>query len=355
MLESFSTEAALAVDTEANSLHAYQEQVCLIQISTLDTDYIVDPLALKDISPLGEVFANPNVEKIFHASEYDINILADDFGFRFANLFDTMLVARILGLKKLGLDSLLDRYFDVQVNKRYQKADWGRRPLPEGMIRYAQLDTHYLIDLRNLLARKLTETNRWEIAREDFQRACWAHERPSRRKLPPRWRGNGPQSLSPQKAAVYRELCEYRDRVARKRDLPLFKVFSSRDLLTLSEQCPRSKKALRSVFSNRMVERHGENLLAAIRKGMEAEPFPPPHTTRPSSAYLGRLRALKEWRKTTARKWGVNSSVVLPRYLLDLVAKENPQTLEDLKEVLSEVPWRVETLGKDILRVLKRP
>ncbi len=141
-------EKTLAVDTEANSLFAYQEQVCLIQISTETKDYIIDPLPLKDLAPLGRIFKNPAIEKVFHASEYDILIMHDDFDFEFSNLFDTMLAAQILGRKKLGLDSLLEQIVGIKVNKKYQRADWGKRPLSNDMLQYAQMDTHYLIKIR---------------------------------------------------------------------------------------------------------------------------------------------------------------------------------------------------------------
>ncbi len=102
-----SRQSLVAVDTESNSLHAYREQVCLIQFSTEETDYLVDPLALDDLSSLGPIFANPDIEKIFHAAEYDLICLKRDFGFQFANLFDTMVAASILGKarNRIGLRS----------------------------------------------------------------------------------------------------------------------------------------------------------------------------------------------------------------------------------------------------------
>ena len=140
----------LAVDTESNSLYAYREQVCLIQFSTPETDYLVDPLALNDLSRLAPIFANPEIQKIFHAAEYDLITLKRDFGFTFTNLFDTMQATRILGYQQVGLDSILAEKFGVIVNKRFQKANWGQRPLPADLINYARLDTHYLLDLLRL-------------------------------------------------------------------------------------------------------------------------------------------------------------------------------------------------------------
>ncbi|MEP0761582.1 MAG: ribonuclease D, partial [Chloroflexota bacterium] len=132
----------IAVDTESNSLFAYTERVCLVQLSTRERDLIVDPLAVDDMSPLGDLLAEPAIEVIFHAAEYDIISLKRDFGFSFANLFDTMMAARVCGWDKTGLGNILEEQFGVTVDKKYQRADWSRRPLPPDHLRYAQMDTH---------------------------------------------------------------------------------------------------------------------------------------------------------------------------------------------------------------------
>lgn len=353
-IHSFLKEDKLAVDTEANSLHAYQEQVCLIQLSTVEKDYIVDPFALDDLSALGEVFFDPAVEKIFHASEYDLNILYDDFGFEFQNLFDTMLAARILGRKKLGLDSLLEEFAGVQSNKKYQRANWGQRPLTDDMLRYAQKDTHYLIKIRDALAEELRESGRWAIAQEDFSLACKVHRRPKKEKLPPCWRIHGSQDLSPQKAAILENLCAFRDRVARQKDQPLFKILGNKTLLALAESAPKSKQTFESlpVTQNTNVKRYKEALWEAIQKGWEASPLLPPERERPDRDTLDRLHALKNWRKKKAREVGLNSAVILPRFLVAEIAKENPKTRAELGEILSDVPLRFEHYWKELLTVL---
>src|SRR3989304_2551096 len=160
LAKTLASEAILAVDTESNSLHAYREQVCLVQFTTSQADYLVDPLVLLDLSPLAGLFSNPNIEKIFHAAEYDLVCLKRDFGFSFANLFDTMLAARILGRPGVGLGSLLESEFGVPLDKRFQRANWGQRPLPPSLLAYARLDTHYLIDLRHRLKAALEKKRR---------------------------------------------------------------------------------------------------------------------------------------------------------------------------------------------------
>ena len=192
-----SNEPLLAVDTESNSLYAYQEQVCLIQVSTPSVDYLIDPLAISDLSPLGPLFSNPNTETIFHASEYDLICLTRDFAFQFSNLFDTMLAARILGRTAFGLGSLIESEFGITLDKHYQRANWGQRPLRPAMLAYARLDTHYLIPLRAKLKAELEEVGRWELAQEDFRRIRQV-------KLPVEaipaeacWRISGSQDLTP--------------------------------------------------------------------------------------------------------------------------------------------------------------
>ncbi len=128
MVEALRARRTIAVDTESNSFYAYHRRVCLIQISVPGTDYIVDPLAGMDLSPLGEIFADSRIQKVFHAAEQDIAGLWEDFRFQVTNLFDTMRAARLLGWPRAGLADLLWEHFGVRTDKRYQRYNWGQRP-----------------------------------------------------------------------------------------------------------------------------------------------------------------------------------------------------------------------------------
>lgn len=348
-------EPIVAVDTESNSLYAYQEQVCLIQFSTPRADFLVDPLSLDDLSPLGALFASPKIEKIFHAAEYDLICLKRDFDFEFANIFDTMLAARILGMEAIGLGSLLEAEFGVHADKKYQRANWGQRPLPRHLLKYAQLDTHYLIPLRNRLRTELMQNRMWPLAQEDFERLCEIEASTNGDKEDNCWRIRGSYDLSPQKAAVLFELCQYRDQVARKVNRPLFKVIGDRTLLAIAENCPTTPEELKGLpgMSRGQMERHGRALLAAVEAGLEAEPLHPPRSPRPNDKFLERVETLRNWRKSTAKKMGVKSDVVLPRDLLYAIAEHNPRHSESLANILSDVPWRMEKFGKEIMGVLE--
>ena len=362
-------EAVVAVDTESNSLYAYQEQVCLLQFSKQGRDYLVDPLALGDLSPLAPLFGNPQIEKVFHAAEYDVLCLRRDFGFQFANLFDTMVAARVLGRDAVGLGNMLENEFGVHVNKRYQRANWGQRPLPEHLLDYARLDTHYLIELRNRLRAELIKEGRWELAQEDFDRLCTlglpkegegepdgSGQAQENDKNADPWRVSGSYDLAPQQAAVLLALCRYRDKRAKAINRPLFKVIGDRTLLAIASETPKNLDELSKLpgMSQKQMRRHGKQLLKAVQTGLEAKPLYPPRAPRHDNGYVERLEALRNWRKKRARAMGVMSDVVLPRDLLYTLAEANPEHQKDLADVFQDAPYRLSRFGEEILAVLER-
>jgi len=350
-----SSQPILAVDTESNSLFAYREQVCLIQFSTTESDYLVDPMALGDLSPLGPIFADPHIRKTFHAAEYDLLCLKRDFGFSFANLFDTMLAARILGRKEVGLGSILEAEFNLQVDKRHQRANWGQRPLPDYLLDYARQDTHYLILLQERFERQLKAKKLLALAQEDFKRLCLVDAHPENGKNAC-WRVTGVHHLSAQQIAVLQELCKYRDEVARIYNRPLFKVISDHTLHAIASACPRTEDELKVLpgMTNHQMNRHGKTLLQAVQQGLEAPPIHPPRNIRPDDHFLARVEALKQWRKLKAKELNVESDIILPRDLLHQLAFRNPLEPEALSDCMTEVPWRRRRYGEDILAVLKK-
>jgi len=150
-------QVEIGVDLEGDSMFHYQEKVCLFQIATSSLNFVVDPLAVKDLSSLAPVFADDRVRKIFHGADYDIRSLYRDFAIEVRSLFDTQIAARFLGMKETGLASLLQDKFGVESDKRYQKKDWSRRPLPDPMLEYAVQDICYLLPLARTLRDELAE------------------------------------------------------------------------------------------------------------------------------------------------------------------------------------------------------
>jgi ribonuclease D len=347
----------IAVDTESNSLYAYQEQVCLLQVSTPSSDYLVDTLAVQDLTQIGSVFNNPNIEKVFHAAEYDLMCIKRDFDISFRNIFDTMIAAGILGRHSLGLGKILEKEFNVVINKRHQRANWGKRPLPEHLLSYAQLDTHYLIPLRDRLKNELEERGLWLLAQEDFNRSCKRIKipnSPSSAKNAGCWRISGAYDLEPYQAAVLSELCRYRNNVARSKNRPLFKIISDKALLVIAQYVPQSLDEMRILLGNKkkQVDWLGRGLLRAVQRGLQAEPVYPPSYPRPDGKYLHRLESLRQWRKSAAEEMGVKSDIVLPKDLLIDIAEKSPSDEKELEKVMLDVPWRFENFGSQILNVL---
>jgi ribonuclease D len=361
LAEILSRTPVVAVDTESNSLFAYREQVCLIQFSTLQEDILVDPLAVKDLTPLAALFNDRQIEKVFHAAEYDLICLSRDFGFQFNNLFDSMVASRILGRQAVGLGSILEAEFGVQLDKHGQRANWGQRPLPPRLLDYARLDTHYLIALRERLRAELELGGLLPLAQEDFNRLCAIQAAPNDSEGPGDknascWRVSGSYHLEPQKAAVLLELCRYREQVGRAANRPLFKVIGDGTLLAIAENTPGNLTQLGRLpgMSANQLQRHGIKILQAVQRGLKSAPINPPRPPRPEDAYLARLEALRAWRKATAEKMGVASDVVLPRDLLYSLVERNPSSAGALAETLNGAPWRLEHFGDQILTVLNK-
>jgi ribonuclease D len=346
----------LAVDTESNSLFAYQEQVCLIQFSTETVDYLLDPLALRDLSPLGEIFNNPQIEKVFHAAEYDLICLKRDYGFSFSNLFDTMLACRILGRENLGLASILREEYEFEVNKRFQRADWGMRPLKPEMLEYARLDTHFLIDLRHRLKADLIAKERWPLALEDFERLCSVSAQATADDQDKCWKVLGNNKLTSQQLAVLQALCEYREQRAKFANLPVFKVLNDATLLAIAKALPEDLQAMLAVpeLSPKIIQRHGAHLVKVVKNGMLQKPYRQAvRHKRPDNGYMLRVEALRNWRKKTAAHIGVASDVVLPRDVLYAIVNAGPDDLKGLEAVLADLPWRYAHFGSQILAALQ--
>lgn len=347
----------LAVDTESNSLYAYYEQVCLIQLSTREQDYIVDPLTIDDMSPLGELLADPATEIVFHAAEYDIISLKRDFGFRFSRVFDTMLAARICGWERVGLGSILEEQFGVQVDKKYQRANWMTRPLPRDQLLYAQMDTHYLPALRDRLVAELTAKGRMDEAREIF--STLPDFPPAQYEFDPDgfWRINGVQKMRRSQVAVVRELYLLRDELARRRNVPPFKIFSDRALVELAQLGPRRTADLDAVRgpARSQLRRYAEAIVQAVARGQAARPPQPPRrTNKLDMTVRARYDALRAWRKERAEERGVESDVIMPRDTLWVLARQVPQRVEDLDDIPGLGPWRRAEYGAELIELLKR-
>jgi ribonuclease D len=350
-------EPQIALDFEANSMHAYREQICLIQISIPGNDYIVDPLAEIDLSGLGMVLADKSVEKVLHAAEYDLILMKREYGWEVANLFDTMWASRILGYSRFSLASLLEELYQVKLNKRLQKANWCQRPLSPEHLQYAQCDTHFLLPLRVHLGAELEAAGRLEEANEIFAEQSQVALSDNAFKPEGFWSVQGVHDLSRRQQAVLKELYVFRDAEARRRNQPVFKIMGDKTLLQMARLMPRRSEQLSEIvgMSSGQVQRYGRRLLRLIQEAQNA-PLPayPRRNPRPPAEVLERYEKLQTWRKERAARRGVESDVILSREALWHLAHSAPQTVEDLNQIQSLGKWRRQAYGKEVLDLIRK-
>lgn len=344
----------IAVDLEADSMHCYREKVCLLQFTTPERTVLVDPLAGGDLAPLGPVLADPGIRKLFHAADYDIRCLHRDFGFTVAGLFDTMIASQFLGEEKVGLADVLNKYYGVELDKQYQRADWSLRPLSPEMIAYAAADTAHLDRLAELLEGKLREKGRLDWVAEEF--ALLEQGRFADKDGPFFLRFKGAAVLRPRQLAILEALLTWRDVEAQKRDRPLFKVLGNKPLLALAQAPPQSVQGLAAVegISPRQADRYGKALLKAIAAGLalpEAElPVYPRGERRVRDPEVeARLATLKKWREGKARQLEIDPGVLINNALLEELARRRPKQEAELEAVPGLKNWQRRELGREIV------
>lgn len=358
--EFLSVSPRLALDIESNGFYAYRERVCLLQISSTTADFVIDPIAISDLSCLGPLLKNPAIEKLFHAGEYDVLCLKRDYGFTFANLFDTMIANRILGVKELGLAAAIEKHFGHKLSKKLQRADWGRRPLTPEQIRYAQLDTHFLMRIADAQKQQLAEKRRLDDAAEAF--AGLAALTPVTKVFDPEgyWKIAGRDSLSGTQMACLKQLYLFREEQAASRDRAHFRVMADELMLRLAKAMPENATQLGQVkgMTPYLLQKFEGPVLKAIRRGRQAQPLtemPPRQPRQRRDVREWRLfEALRQWRKSQAVEEGVEPVVVMSSdQLRDIARHACESPAGDPLRGLSEL--KRGRYGEKILSLLKKP
>lgn len=357
---SLGESAAVAIDTEADSLHHYPGKLCLVQIADdRGRGYLVDPLALRSLAALGPLCADAGIVKVFHAADNDLAYLKRLYGFTVAELFDTALAARFLGESALSLDALLARHLGVEPVKSRQKDDWSRRPLSRAQEEYALNDVLHLIALRSRLLEELRAKGRDEWVAEECA-AVAAASVPDKVVDPEAYLNlKGARALDRRGWAVLRELYRAREALALELDRPPFMIVSHEALVALAVKRPRQLDEVLAVpgCSARVAARAGQAILEAVARGETApEPAPParrgPYRPPVPAVVRRRADALRTWRSEVARELALDPGVFFPQRLIDRLAAEPPGDLTALEQVEGVRRWRVKLFGSDLLRVL---
>ncbi len=351
-------ETCIAVDLEADSLHAYRDKVCLIQLTSSKGTVLIDTLACPDLDALKPALVNPEIRKIFHAGDYDIRSLFRDFGIEIRGLFDTMISSQLLGEEKIGLADMLNKYYGLTLDKKFQKADWSKRPLSEGMILYAAEDTRHLHRLCDLVEEKLEKKNRLFWAKEEFEILEGVRQNESQGPFFLRFKGAG--TLSPRELAILEELLIFRDNEARRRDCPLFKVMGNKSLMELAKSAPVTPQGMVAVegVSPRQVDRYARALRTAIEAGQAVPDKDLPRYPRSprvvkDPAVEERFALLRQWRKEKAEALELDAGVLINNATLQELARRHPKKEDALTEIPGMRRWQRGVLGEEIVAVLK--
>jgi ribonuclease D len=330
----------VAVDTEADSLHAYPEKVCLIQISTVSSDRLIDPLALAHLEPLLEALSGH--ELIMHGADYDLRLLRKHHEFVPSAIFDTMLAARLLGLRQFGLGHLVEEYLGVKLEKGPQKANWALRPLTERMERYARNDTRYLKPLADRLKSELQASGRLAWQQESCAQLIQDSTRQRPADLDAIWRIKGSHLLEPSALAILRELWEWREREAVAANKPPFFVINHDALVNIAAAATQGQP-IEPFLPKHISDRRRGGLMKAVAHGLSLSPDRHPKilrrlTRRPSEGEKRRFVELQKHRDAHATALGIDPTVIASRAMLSDLAHDwemhSPELMAWQRELL---------------------
>jgi ribonuclease D len=352
----------VAVDTEADSLHSYREKLCLLQISVPATgavggvtdagprvspghesaravcDYIVDPLTNIDLEPLRRALEAKEI--VLHGADYDLRMLRRGLNLAASKIFDTMIAARLLGIREFSLAALVKRYFGLTLLKSSQKANWAQRPLPARMAEYAINDVHYLLPLAEKLEAELDRSERRDWLRQSCQRAIKQAAVARARDQDELWRIRGSGLLRGRSATVLRALWQWREKEAEKADRPPFHVLRNEELLKAAVKFASGSVPDYRHFSVRRREAFREAAQAALRAPESAWPVSRRRFgTRPSNETVQRAEELGRRRNRSAEELGLEPSFIAPRSALEAIAADGMRATALL------VAWQRELLG----------
>ena len=316
--------AWVALDTEADSLHAYPEKLCLLQITTPSGDELIDPLTRINLEPL--LAALTQHELIMHGSDYDLRLFRKHYAFAPNTIFDTMLASRLLGIMQFGLTNLVSQFLGVTLDKGSQKADWAKRPLTERMEVYARNDTHYLKPLSDQLRAALIAKGRLEWHRESCARLVDDCARPPEIDHDNLWRIKGSNRLSRPAMAVLRELWHWREREAIAANRPPFFVLSHETMLDLAVAASLDRP-LDTILPRRISDRRRQTMLDAIAAGLAVPVQDQPHALRlvgrrTTDAEKRRSLELQKRRDAVALELGIDPTVIASRGMLMQLAED---------------------------------
>jgi len=323
----------IAVDTEADSLHCYYEKLCLVQLSFGGNDYLIDPLAGFDLAPLANTLTDKEI--VLQGADFDLRLLRRSMNFVATRIFDTVIAARLLGIREFSLAALVEKFFGVVLTKGSQKANWAQRPLPRHMAEYAMNDTRYLLPLAEKLEADLRERGRLEWFRQSCQRALDQTSVQRVRDEDDAWRISGSGKMDGRTSAILRELWHWREKEAQAADRPAFHVLQNHLLLEAAQAFATGEAPDFRHFSARRRQTFRDAAEKALHLPESAWPLRRRRVgTRPSPQTERAAEALRRRRDAVADEHGLEPSFIAPRGALDAVAADESRSTALL------APWQ---------------
>lgn len=362
-IDEWRAAGVLGIDTESNSFFAYHDRLCLVQISTEAYDYIVDPFELGDaLLRINDLLSDPAVVKVFHSAEYDLMLLKKDLGAEVRGLFDTQVAMTLLHDGKTGLASLIESRFGLQMSKKEQRSNWGKRPLTEDQIQYARFDTHFLPSLYRDLHEELREADLLAAAQGEFERLEQEVLKPREPDMDGWRRLKGARQLNPQGMARLRALFQWRESYASDHDVPAFRVLANQTLVELAENPPTdvAKLAARKGLGWRKARQVGTDILQALgrAKGQQIDGvFQDKRSKRERLVHRAQKEnqdLLRRWRKDLATELGIPSERLIHRRHLEEIGRCLPRTAGELADTVKLNDWQRENLEASLLELLSR-
>lgn len=355
----------IALDCEAAGYHRYSDRLCLVQLTTPEGTWIIDPLAFPAAEVLRDAVEDPGTPLFMHGSDYDMRLLDRDLGIRPRGLFDTQIAASLLGEPALGLSALLERHFGIQLSKKFQRADWAIRPLSGEMLAYAAGDTQHLAPLTSLLRDRLEETGRIRWAEEEFLRLEEIRHTPEEEGRDPVLRVKRGWEIELRTLNRLRAALEWRDAIARTRDRAPFRIAGDPALLAAAMAPPSRVEELARIegFPPALAQSPaGAELLSRFAEVdalpvSELRPYPARDrrgAARPLPEVEQLAERLKEARNRIAEGLGLDRGVLLANGIILEIARLHPVDAEGIRSIEGIRRWQAELLEESFVPILRK-
>lgn len=348
----------IAIDTEADSLHHYFEKLCLIQISSAEQNFVIDPLTGIDLSSLMKLLGDREI--LCHGADFDLRMLRKFHDFQPGRVFDTMLAAQFAGYPRPSLAALVEQHFGVVLSKANQKADWSKRPLTQSMLEYAVNDTRYLLRIKDILMSQLNDLGRAAWYQEMCESMVAQTARTRESDPDELWRIKGSKEVRGRALALVKEIWHWREEEAKRRDRPRFKVLSTDQMIPIAvwiDQHPNEPIWDCPVLPMSTRERKPADFQKAVERAFTTDPATLGRAKKKgvfkrwTPVQESRLQKLKDERKRLSEELKMDASLICTNAVLEGVVSEESGAAAAPPEKMFQ-RWQWQLMGPAVTAIL---